>query len=143
MVVLIITRLKSRGAFSMYKLIAFCSILIRQFYLPNPFDGYTYHSSLIYGETAVPVSIIIPPQLLNIIAEPFLYIITFSIVGIYYVRGSFPTLGSLLYLFFYVVHVSLLYLIGYFQWTIWAIIIILISYFCIHIGINIFRNRLV
>lgn len=97
----------------MYKIMAGLSILIRQFYIPNPFEPRA------------------DAWLLNLIAEPVMYMITFNVVGIFYARGSAPALGSFLYLIFYFIHTGLLMLMGYFQWTKIAIIIIAVSYICI------------
>lgn len=94
----------------MYKIMALISMLVRQFYMPNPFEPRT------------------DALLLNIIAEPIIHTITFGVVGIFYDRGSAPALGSFLYLLFYFVHTGLLMLIGYFQWAKIAIIIILALY---------------
>lgn len=97
----------------MYNIIAFISVIIRQFFLPNPFEPRT------------------DAIILNWIAEPLLYVITYLIVGIFYDEGSEPALGSFLYLVFYAIHVVLLMLIGFFQWTKIAIIIIVVLYLCI------------
>jgi hypothetical protein len=104
----------------MYKLIATISVIIRLLYIPNPFE------TLEYG------------YFVNYIVEPFLYLLTFKVVGLYYSKGSMPSIGSLLYLFFYVVHIGLLMLMGVFKWNALAIIIIFICYFLIHLFIKIF-----
>lgn len=96
----------------MYKIIASISLIIRQFYIPNPFEPRT------------------DAWILNIFAEPIMHMVTFSVVGIFYERGSAPALGSLLYLIFYFIHTGLLMLMGYFQWTKIAIIIIAVLYVC-------------
>lgn len=87
-------------------------MLIRQFCVPNPFEP---RADALF---------------LNIIAEPIMHFITFSIVGLFYKRGSAPALGSFLYLFFYFIHTGLLILMGYFQWTKVAIIMIVVLYVC-------------
>lgn len=94
----------------MYNLMKIVSIIIRQFYVPNPFEP---------REDAV---------ILNWIAEPIMHLVTFSVVGMFYDRGSAPAVGSFLYLLFYFIHTGLLMLMGYFQWTRIAIIIVVIMY---------------
>ena len=55
----------------LYKLIAVIFFIIRQFYIPNPFDalgdGYTLYVNQI--------PFIIPPLLLNMMAEPIIQVI--------------------------------------------------------------------
>lgn len=107
----------------MYNIIKVIGILVRFFYLPNPFE------SLPNGE------------LINYCAEPLLHIVTFGVVGIYYESGSNPVEGSLLYTVFYFIHVGLLLLLcGFFEWSRIAIIIIAILYVAFHIIINRIRN---
>lgn len=124
----------------MYKIIAFISVVIRQFLLPNPFEALDEVFSIpFYG-----VDIPIPALYINWIAEPILHIITFNVVGIYYRRSDhMPAVGSFLYLFFYSVHVGLIYLAGCFNFEWIAIIAIIVCYICLHIGINNLKNRLI
>ena len=62
---------------NLYKLIAVIFFIIRQFYIPNPFDalgdGYTLYVNQI--------PFIIPPLLLNMMAEPIIQVITYNIVA--------------------------------------------------------------
>lgn len=74
----------------MYELISGFSIIIRSFILPNPFDSFQYGI------------------LINLAIEPILYILTRSIVGIFYTRGSAPAFGSLLYIAFFSINVGLI-----------------------------------
>lgn len=104
----------------MYKIFAIASAIIRTQYLPNPFE------SLKYG------------YIINLLVEPFLHLLTYSVVGLYYTRGSFPVFGSFLYLLFYVIHAFLIYLMGIFDWNIIAIVAIFIIYFLIHVFIKMF-----
>lgn len=124
----------------MYKIIAFISVFIRQFVLPNPFEA-------LDGVFPIPlfgVDFPIPAFYINWIAEPFLHVITFNIVGIYYSRSDhFPAVGSFLYLLFYSIHVGLIYLMGIFNFSWIAISIILFGYIFLHIGINILKNKLI
>ena len=112
----------------LYKLIAVIFFIIRQFYIPNPFDalgdGYTLYVNQI--------PFIIPPLLLNMMAEPIIQVITYNIVGFYYRRGSNPFLGSVLYMIFYCIHI----------FNIGISIIAIVVYIMIHIICLILLNRL-
>lgn len=98
----------------MYKLIALISMIIRLSYLPNPFE------TLEYG------------YYINYIVDPLVYFLTYNVVGLYYTKGSSPAIGSLLYLFFYILHIGLIMLMGVFKWNLVAIVVIFISYFVAH-----------
>ena len=78
------------------------------------------------------VPIMIQPEPLNWIAEPFAYCVTFGVVGMYYDKGSAPTMGSFLYLLFYCIHTSLLWLMSLYRFAIWAVVIILVIYVGLH-----------
>lgn len=123
----------------MYKLIASFSLLIRNFVLPNPFEKLL----VTWCITLNGIEIAIPAVILNWIAEPFLRILTFNIVGVYYQKGiDNPTKGSMLYLLFYCMHVGVLFIISYFQFS-WLIIIIsIITYIALLVGINAIKNKL-
>jgi len=108
----------------LYNIIKLIGVLIRFYYIPNPF------SSLANGE------------LINYIAEPFIHTVTFGVVGIYYNRGSNPAVGSILYTIFYFVHVGLLLLCGFFDWNKIAIIVIAALYITCHVLINKVRNSI-
>ena len=68
------------------------SVIVRQFVLPNPFEC--------FGEKAV---------LINWIAEPIIQAIAYLIVGLFYVKGSAPALGSLAYLAVYAACIGVLW----------------------------------
>lgn len=108
----------------MYKLIKVISILIRNIYLPNPF------ANIKYG------------PIINFIIEPFLQIITFGIVGLFYQRGSAPAWGSFLYLFFYATHTCLIILCSIFNFTPIAISIIVILYVSLLTALIKLKNKL-
>ncbi len=76
----------------MYKYISGLSLLIRLFFLPNPFED------LKYG------------FLINFAMEPVLHVVTFSTVGFFYKRSSTPAIGSFLYLLFLSINIGLLQL---------------------------------
>lgn len=84
----------------LYSIIAITSYLLRNYYFPNPFE-----SLGVYADIA------------NIVFEPLLFIITFFTVGLVYEKGSFPALGSFLYLVFYGIHISIIYLIVSNYWA--------------------------
>lgn len=77
----------------LYKLMSACSVIIRLFYLPNPFQATRF------------------PELYNYLLEPVLHALTYGVVKLLYRRRSAPALGSLLYLIFYIVHSGAIYII--------------------------------
>ena len=95
---------------SLYGLITLISTLVRQFVLPNPFEC--------FGDNAV---------LINWIAEPIIQVVAYGIVGIFYISGSAPALGSLLYLLIYALIVGLLWVLGIFSFAWWWILIIVVA----------------
>lgn len=101
-----------------YEFIKGSSILIRQFILPNPFDGIQY------------------AELYNWGAGLALYPITYMIVGLFYSSGSNPVIGSIMYLFFYAVHTGLIMLAGLFDFSTLAIVLIVWGYIAVLVGIK-------
>lgn len=95
--------------FSLYGLMTVISTLIRQFYLPNPFEC--------FGESAI---------LINWITEPIIHLVALVIVGTFYVRGSAPFFGSLFYLITYAMIVGLLWILGLFSFAWWWVLIIVV-----------------
>lgn len=120
----------------MYKFIAAISILIRQFCIPNPFDALGDGLIVNIEET----SILLPPGVLNWVAEPIMHMVTFAIVGLYYDRGSAPALGSFLYLLFYCVHTFLLWLMSLAGFSTWAVVVIVVLYIACHMGLTKLRS---
>ena len=110
--------------------------LVRQFAIPNPFETLGEGLIIKLGE----LSLLLPPELLNILAEPIVYIITFSVVGLYYRSGSEPALGCFLYMLFYVIHIGVLYLLLIIYPIVWLIILICVGYIVFHILIVILKN---
>lgn len=124
----------------MYKLIALISVLIRQFYLPNPFEPLRDRVAIDMMGVSVPIT----PEIINWCAEGLIHFITFQIVGLYYTRRvDDPAKGSLLYLFFYVVHVGAIYLMSLFAFAPWAVIAVIVLYVAMHIGLNKFTNKFI
>ena len=115
----------------MYKIIAIISVIIRNAFLPNPFEP--------LGDIVINIasaSFTITPDLLNWIIEVPLHLFTFAVVGLYYLKGSCPSIGSIFYLIFYVVHVFLIYICSWFGFSWIVIIVVLLLYVVLHIGVN-------
>ena len=98
--------------------------IVRQFTIPNPFDALGEGLTIKLGESVV----LLTPDLLNWVADPIIFAITFGVVGLYYTKGSEPALGSILYMFFYAVHIALLYLLLTIYPLIWLMVIVVIIY---------------
>lgn len=120
----------------MYKLMATISILIRQFCIPNPFEALGDGVVVNMGE----VPILLPPEVLNWVMEPFMHVVTFAVVGLYYDRGSAPALGSFFYLLFYCVHTFLLWLMSLVGFATWAIVLIAVIYVGFHVWLYTLKN---
>ena len=92
----------------LYAIMAVISIIVRHVYLPNPFEC--------FGDMA---------WLYNLIAEPIIHGAAFLLVGTIYHKGSFPALGSFLYLVAYAAITDVLALMGIFSfaWR-WVLIIV-------------------
>lgn len=91
----------------LYAIMAVISIIVRQVYLPNPFEC--------FGDMA---------WLYNLIAEPIIHGAAFLLVGTIYHKGSFPALGSFLYLVAYAAITGVLALMGIFSFAWWWVLII-------------------
>lgn len=83
--------------------------------------------------------LLLTPEILNWIADPIIGTFTFCVVGLYYIKGSKPALGSILYMFFYAVHIGLLYLMLCLYPIVWLMVLVGIIYIALHIGM-IFLN---
>ena len=106
--------------------------LVRQFAIPNPFDALGEGLIITIGESTMALS----PELLNWIADPVIFAITFFVVGLYYTKGSLPVLGSFLYMFFYAVHIGMLYLLLTIYPLIWLMVILVVLYVCAIVGLK-------
>ena len=91
----------------LYAIMAVISIIVRQVYLPNPLEC--------FGDMA---------WLYNLIAEPIIHGAAFLLVGTIYRKGSFPALGSFLYLVAYAAITGVLALMGIFSFAWWWVLII-------------------
>lgn len=110
----------------LYPIIAVGSLIIRNFYLPNPFEC--------FGDYAI---------IINWIAEPIIHTLAFGLVGLIYIHGSAPALGSILYLITYSLITGILLLMNIFSFAWWWIAIIVIAIVGIIIGIHYLKERLV
>lgn len=111
---------------------------IRQFFMPNPFE--------VLGEgitvTIADAPTLLSPDILNWIAGLFLPAITFGIVAWYYRKGSFPVLGSILYMIFFCIHTFILYLMSWAYPSIFLIVLIGVAYIGLHVGFEILRRKI-
>lgn len=83
----------------MYSIASFVSLIVRQFLLPNPYLNYFPDKNI--------------AELFNIIAGgAILHFLSFGITGIYYSKGDAPTLGSISYLFWYIINTAIITLAG-------------------------------
>ena len=105
----------------LYSIISVVSIVVRQFFLPNPFEC--------FGDTA---------WLYNLIVEPIIHALAFALVGLVYHKGEFPALGSFLYLVAYAALTGILALMGIFSFAWWWIAIIVAAM----IGIGVLLGNL-
>mgnify|MGYP006932497471 CR=1 FL=1 len=122
----------------MYKFIAFISVILRQFVIPNPFEALGEGLTVTIDKTPMLLS----PVLLNWIAEPCLHAITFAVVGLYYHRGENPAAGSGLYLLFYCIHTFIIWLMSLAGFATWAVVLILVGYVVCHVLAGVLRNRM-
>ena len=95
----------------MYKLMMAASCIVRQFYLPNPFEC--------FGS--------IEGAIINLIVEPAIHLLAYTMVGLVYDRGSFPALGSFLYLIAYATITGVLALMSVFSFAWWWVLIVLVG----------------
>ena len=93
--------------YSAYEIMSIISIIVRQFFLPNPFEC--------FGDSAV---------LINWIVEPIIHGIAFAFVGRYYRKGDNPEAGSFMYLITYASITGFLWILGLFSFAWWWDIIV-------------------
>ena len=108
----------------LYPLVTIISLVVRQYYLPNPFDC--------FGEQAA---------FLNIIAEPIIIALAYVLVGCVYKKASNPALGSILFLITYAILVGVLRLFGIFHFAWWWIALVVIAFIAIVIGVRWLNDR--
>ncbi len=110
----------------MYGIIAFISIIVRQFLLPNPFVP--------LGDVIVRGAVW-TPDTFNLVAGLVLPSISFLTTRIYYDGGE-PAVGSLRFLLFYCVYVGMLYLMSLARFAWWAVALIIVGYIALHVAYN-------
>ena len=108
-----------------YLLMTVISTLVRQFVLPNPFEC--------FGDQAI---------LINWIAEPIIHAVAYGIVGLFYIRGSAPVLGSIAYLFVYAAIVGILWLCGLFSFAWWWVAILVVVFMALIAGIMYIKDKI-
>lgn len=122
----------------MYALFAAIFALIRTFCLPNPFDS--------LGETFT-ISVLglnLPMNAFffnTYIMSAILGLLTYPLVGLYYVKGSNPLKGCLLYMFFYCVHTGLLHIMSLFGFSVPSIILVIVGYLMLHVAFYFLKDR--
>lgn len=121
-----------------YKVFVFISFLVRNLAIPNPFDNLQGQTIEIYG-----IEFPVIPKVINILVEPILGVFTFIIVGLYYDRSEkTPLKGSILYLFFYWIHVGLISVIVKFNFSALSIFLVATFYVILHILISVITSKL-
>ncbi len=113
-----------------YSALATIFWIVRQFAIPNPFEALGDGITIMIGEAPL----LLTPEILNWIADPIIAAITFGVVGLYYIKGSEPALGSILYMVFYAAHIGLLYLMLSVCPIVWLMVLIGVVYIGLHIG---------
>lgn len=108
----------------LYAIIAIISILVRQFYLPNPFEC--------FGDSAI---------IINWIAEPIIHAVAYGMVGLVYHKGDAPVLGSILYLGTYAVIAGILVIMGIFSFAWWWIFVVVLIIAALLVGIVWMKER--
>lgn len=113
----------------MYNLIRLGSVLVRQFCIPNPFLNYISNQG--YAE------------LLNLLLGGIIFqYLAYWTTGIYYEKNSCPAIGSISYLFWYVVYTLYFIFIGnYIKNLKIALIVLGISIVLIFLIINLITNK--
>lgn len=121
-----------------YKVFAFISFLVRNLAIPNPFDNLQGQTIEIYG-----IEFPVIPKVINILFESVMYVVTYIIVGFYYDRSERkPLKGSILYLFFYLIHTAFISVIVQFNFSTLSIILAILFYLVLHILFITIKNKI-
>lgn len=118
----------------MYRIIAVISVLIRQFFIANPYESLSFLNE----ETATWL-----PIVLNLLTEGIFHAVAFGIVGIFYRSRSCPAWGSLLYLVVYWINIGVLTLLCKASFSLFYILIILSVYISAILLLKKIQNRFV
>ena len=108
-----------------YVIIKIISIIVRQFFIPNPFEC--------FGNNAF---------LINLIAEPIIHFVIFILVRTIYQPGSDPAIGSFLYLLTYSVIIGLLCVLGIFSFAWWWVLVVVVAIVALNYGVIWLKERL-
>lgn len=108
-----------------YALLTLVSFIIRQYFLPNPFES--------LGGKGI---------IINYIATAVITAVSYFLVGLVYKSFSNPVVGSILFLIIYSVIVVLLYVMGIFNFAVWWIIVVIILFIVIIVLLKLLINRL-
>lgn len=115
----------------MYGIMALISYVVRQFYLPNPYI--TYFASGYEGFADI-FNIIVGGAILHFFA--------YTITGIYYTKGTNAFIGSISYLFWYIICGAIISFIGLYIKSIKAAIILFIfAYLLICLFVGFLKNK--
>ena len=110
----------------MYKIVSIFNGYIREEILPNPFEFISENSLLVY-------------LFRYLIGGMIIHIISFSMCGIFYNRGQCRVLGSMLYMFFYILNLGIIMLISrWFQ----SVTVICVVYLIISVCVFYLLNKL-
>ena len=120
-----------------FKIVSVVFWFIRQFLMPNPFDVLGYGIVATIGKS----EILLTPDLLNWIVGGILPLFTFLIVRMYYARGSCPAIGSILYMFFFCLHIFILHLLSLAYPSTILIVLIVLIYFLLHVLVHIMKDE--
>jgi len=102
---------------SPYAVMTIISLVIRQFVIPNPFEC--------FGNDAIAI---------NWIAEPIIQAVSYAIVGVFYIKGSAPAVGSFLYLIVYALIVVFLWILSIFSFAWWWGLIVVVAIIALTYG---------
>lgn len=113
----------------MYSIVAFCSLIIRQFFLPNPYLNCFSNENI--------------ADLFNLlVGGAILHYLSFWITGIYYNKGDAPTFGSISYMFWYIINTIIITLVGYLIKNVYLLIFSLaVIYLIIFIIVSKISNK--
>lgn len=110
---------------SFYGIISIIGFAVRTFLLPNPFKS--------LGENA---------EAINLIAGFIIPTIAYISVGVFYTKGSAPSIGSLCFIIVYALIVGIIHLIGVFNFRLWAIILFATLYIIIILFIRFIKGKI-
>lgn len=123
----------------MYTFIKFLSVIIRTFYLPNPFEPLDGKFSF----ECMGVNIPITADLINMYADVLLVPLAFLVTSLYYTKGEdSPVKGSILFLLFYSIHIGLIWILSLLEFNIWAVIGVVVIYAYILNCVNLLKEKI-